>query len=130
MLEDEIDKVIKDDDAIAKTLENRRSCSPTKRSEHKTTFGASSTVARTNVHSPLRRSPKRDSKTAGEMLDNRASHHDLRRKSVSPDRFERHTNCSIQSKQVTFQVDGRRENKNKEWEQPDFQASVQRQNKF
>jgi hypothetical protein len=31
LLEDEIDKVIKDDDAIAKTLENRRSISPVKR---------------------------------------------------------------------------------------------------
>ena len=30
LLEDEIDKVIKDDDAIAQTLENRRSISPVK----------------------------------------------------------------------------------------------------
>jgi len=30
LLEDEIDRVIKDDDAIARTLENRRSISPVK----------------------------------------------------------------------------------------------------
>ena len=36
LVEDEIDKIIKDDDAIAQTLENRRSVSPVKRYPEKT----------------------------------------------------------------------------------------------
>ena len=111
VLEDEIDKVIKDDDAIAQTL-NRRSRSPTKRSEPpKSSFGGASTLSRTNGqtngNSPLRKSPRRGDKNGsykmstngGEILDSRQSYPDLRRKSNSPDREKYgHANSSIGSK--------------------------------